>query len=103
MLLLNIPVVTDMNAEPTVFYDATTQHRLTVRRDGSIRIKLAIGSTDAVGDEVIARLTVVARKALADSIQVGSTLRGKYEPTENGVHRITMYNNSKSKKYTYDV
>jgi len=93
----SIPVVRIDNPAVSVVYDQTTTHKLTVARDGNIRIKIAKGSSDAVGDYIIDALKKVAEKAL--ELDMG-TLRGSVDKSD--LHnKITLYTNSKKEYVTF--
>ncbi len=90
------------NGNVTVIRDQNSTHKLTVARDGNIRIKLAIGSSNEESNAIIEFFTKVA----VDAINLNKgTLRGKmklgdiYTPFRG----ITMYNDSKSEKFNFNV
>lgn len=92
-----LPVVRTDNPTISVVYDQTTVHKLTVARDGNVRIKIAKGSTDVVGDHIIEVLKKVAVKAL--ELNMG-TLRGRVDKSD--LHnKITLYTNSEKEHVTF--
>jgi len=92
-----LPVVRTDNPTVSVVYDKTTVHKLTVARDGNVRIKIAKGSSDVVGDRIIDTLKKVAEKAL--ELKMG-TLRGRID--KDDLHnKITLYTNSEKEHITF--
>lgn len=77
----------------TVIYDTTTRHRLTVARDGKIRIKVAKDTPVSDAEYIIAGLINVAEQALA--LNVGKTLRGAVTQTGIKYQSVTLYTDSK--------
>lgn len=82
----------------TVTYNTTTKHRLTVARDGQVRIKVAKDTPDRDAEYIIAVLIVVAGKALEQD--VGQSLRGSVS-RDNKYNDITLYTDSKRAHHTF--
>ena len=92
------PVVKTEAPTVNVVYDQNVTHKLTVARDGNIRIKIAKGSTDVVGDHIIEAFKKIAAKAL--KLNMG-TLRGKVKKDDTH-NKITLYTDSKKEFVTFD-
>ncbi len=86
-------------SKPTVVYDQTMCHRLTVVRDGKVRIKIAKGASDEETQRIIAGFTKVARLVKKANMLLG-TLRGavKLGDTHN---TITLYTDSKKQYVSF--
>lgn len=87
------------NGNVTVVRDKTSTHKLTVARDGNIRIKIAIDAEIDESNQIIEGFIKVAVEAI--NLNKG-TLRGKlklneiYNPHCTG---ITLYNDNKSEQF----
>lgn len=86
------------NGNVTIVRDKTATHKLTIARDGNIRIKVAKGARIEEANEIIQKFTTVG----IDAIQLNKgTLRGKlklgeiFKPYCNG---ISMLTDSKTEK-----
>lgn len=82
-----------------VLFNQTTVHRLTVTRDGNVRIKIAKGSSDKETTRIQNAFAKVAEQAR--TLNTG-TLRGQM--TKDDKHgTITLYTDSKKEYYTYKL
>lgn len=95
------PIVRVDNPTVSVVYDKNSKHKLTVARDGNIRIKIAKNTKDDEGDYIIDSFTKIAKVAL--TLKQG-TLRGDVKPgrPQETVSKITLYNDSKTQHFTYN-
>ncbi len=86
-------------AKPMITYDKNTVHKLTVARDGKVRIKIAIGASDEETHHIITGFTKVARLVKKAELLLG-TLRGavKLGDTRN---TITLYTDSKKQYISF--
>jgi len=83
--------------EFVVTYDTTMKHRLTVARDGQVRIKVAKETPILEAEHIIESFMKVAEEALELGI---GTLRGciKREGRNSG---IVLYTDSKKEQYRF--
>jgi len=84
-------------SKPTITYEQNTVHKLTVARDGKVRIKVAKGSSPEETQRIVAGFTKVSKKASA--LHMG-TLRGKVNPGVEG-NTITLYTDSKKEHVSF--
>jgi hypothetical protein len=82
-----------------LIYGQTTKHRLTVCRDGSVRIKVAKDVSEDEASFIVTSFAKVAEQALKLN---SSTLRGHVNK-EDKFGTITLYTDSKKESYTYKL
>jgi len=82
-----------------VLFNQTTVHRLTVTRDGNVRIKIAKGSSDKEVTRIQNAFTKIAEQAR--TLNTG-TLRGQMTK-EDKHNTITLYTDSKREHHTYEL
>lgn len=84
----------------TILYNKTVTHRITIARDHSVRIKIAIGTSLEDSHEVIKMFTKIAEQVLPLELK---TMRGKLCAEFNEVEAITLYNDSKKEFIRFNL
>ncbi len=91
------PVVRADNPTIDIIRDKNTKHKLTVARNGNIRIKIAIGSPIAEANFIIDKFTQVA----VDALELNkSTLRGSVKLGDTN-NCIILYTDSKIEHHSF--
>lgn len=78
-----------------VTYDQNHCHRLTVTKDGAVRIKIAKGTADDLAEGIVEDLTAAAE--YGHKLREG-TLRGRVNSTDD---HINLYTNKRKSHFTY--
>jgi len=93
---ISAPNVRDMG-EVAVTYSQGDAHKLTVARDGNIRIKIAVDSTPEAVREIVSAFKKVAQEAL--KLNLG-TLRGNVK-RDSRYNDIVLYTDSKNEHHCF--